>query len=92
MAVIGEAIDILIDDDALDVFKKASAFLQKAPVGAVGFLQAKYTKASKLSKAHALIASHAVEGRMLPCPMWVPMKLKSKVQNFHMIMARSTTC
>merc|ERR1719331_202560 len=57
VAAISEAIAILNDDDALDVFKKAVP--QAAPEGTVGFLQSKHTKASKLQKAHAMVAGAA---------------------------------
>jgi hypothetical protein len=89
VAAISEAIAILNDDDALDVFKKAvpaaAAFSQ------VGFLQARNTKASKLAKAHAMIAGAAQTYRSQPLSllsysMSVQLKLKSKAQNFNMIM------
>merc|ERR1719247_1413208 len=47
VAAISEAIAILNDDDALDVFKKA---VPAAPATAVGFLQAKHQKAGPLEK------------------------------------------
>merc|ERR1719160_1933207 len=54
---ISEAISILNDDDALDVFKKAipSALLQ----GQVGFLQRSDGKASRAHKAQAILAGVA---------------------------------
>merc|ERR1719335_2052185 len=54
---ISEAISILNDDDALDVFKKAvpSALVQ----GQVGFLQRADGKASRAHKAQAIVASAA---------------------------------
>merc|ERR1719197_718715 len=51
VAAISEAIAILNDDDALDVFKKAVP--AAAMVQTVGFLQAKHGKASRFQKAHA---------------------------------------
>merc|ERR1719217_936270 len=57
VAAISEAIAILNDDDALDVFKKAVPAAALAQT--VGFLQAKHTKASKFQKAHAMIAGAA---------------------------------
>jgi len=54
---ISEAISILNDDDALDVFKKArpSAFVQQD----LGFLQKSNTAASKAKKAQAILAAAA---------------------------------
>jgi len=62
VAAISEAISILNDDDALDVFKKAlpSALVQR---DAVGFLQQKDAKASKLQKAEALLAVAASKNK-----------------------------
>merc|ERR1719299_38642 len=56
ITAISEAIGILNDDDALDVFKKSmpSSFVQT-----VGFLQKGDAKASRASKAHALLADVA---------------------------------
>merc|ERR1719163_1201254 len=54
VSAISEAIAILNDDDALDVFKKAVPAAALAQT--VGFLQAKHTKASKFQKAHAMVA------------------------------------
>merc|ERR1719149_585856 len=56
ITAISEAIGILNDDDALDVFKKAlpSSFVQT-----VGFLQRGEATASRASKAQALIAGVA---------------------------------
>merc|ERR1719316_980147 len=56
ITAISEAIGILNDDDALDVFKKAlpSSFAQT-----VGFLQKGDSKASRARKAQALIAGVA---------------------------------
>jgi len=53
---IGEAIGILNDDDALDVFKKAAP---AAMVQEVGFLQRANSPASKVRKAKAILASIA---------------------------------
>jgi hypothetical protein len=53
---IGEAISILNDDDALDVFKKAAP---AAMVQEVGFLQRANSPASKVRKAKAMLASIA---------------------------------
>jgi predicted nucleic acid-binding Zn-ribbon protein len=54
VAAISDAIGILNDDDALDVFKKAmpSSFLQ-----ATGFLQRSDSKASRAKKAQAILAN-----------------------------------
>merc|ERR1719197_129933 len=88
VAAISEAIAILNDDDALDVFKKAvpaAAMVQK-----VGFLQAKTAKASKLAKAHAMIAGTAQKYRSQPLSllaysMRAQLKLGAKAQNFGQI-------
>merc|ERR1719160_1550267 len=58
---ISEAISILNDDDALDVFKKArpSALMQEQ----LGFLQKSNSPASKASKAQALVAAAAKKAR-----------------------------
>jgi len=53
---IGEAISVLNDDDALDVFKKAAP---AAMVQEVGFLQRANSPASKVNKAKAILASIA---------------------------------
>merc|ERR1719456_1935096 len=90
VAAISEAIAIPNDDDALDIFKKA-VLVQTVPTGNVGFLQAKHTKASKLQKAHAMIAGAAQTYRSQPLSllsysMSVQLKLGAKAQNFNMIM------
>jgi len=77
---VSEAIGILNDDDALDVFKKAipSAFVQ-TPV--VGFLQKCDTKASRAHKARAILAmttSRANNVHMKLLLYTVASKLKSK--------------
>jgi hypothetical protein len=70
-AAIGEAIGILTDDDALDVFKKslpAAALVQAAPAagyrghrnmftGEMSFLQAQKAPAQRFQKAQALLAT-----------------------------------
>merc|ERR1740130_2222835 len=60
ITAISEAIGILNDDDALDVFKKAlpSSFVQT-----VGFLQKGDVKASRARKAQALIAGVAAKAK-----------------------------
>merc|ERR1719420_2388714 len=71
MAAIGEAIGILTDDDALDVFKKqlpAASLVQAQPgsgyrghrnmfTGEMTFLQARKGSAQRLQKAQALVAT-----------------------------------
>merc|ERR1719198_1748281 len=56
VSAISEAINVLNDDDALDVFKKAapSALLQEGKKGQTGFLQAASLSA-KVSKAQTLL-------------------------------------
>jgi len=58
VTAIGEAIGILNDDDALDVFKKAipSALVQS---NSVGFLQQRAGKAQKLQQVQALLSKEA---------------------------------
>jgi len=79
LAAIGEAISILTDDDALDIFKKAapSAFVQESMpsesygfhhhrnmfTGELVFLQVKSTQARALDKAQRILASRAVSNR-----------------------------
>merc|ERR1719310_487889 len=60
ITAISEAIGILNDDDALDVFKKAlpSSFVQS-----VGFLQQANTKASRARKAQAILAGIAGQAK-----------------------------
>jgi len=77
ITAISEAIGILNDDDALDVFKKAipSAFVQT-----VGFLQQGDAKASRARKAQALIAGVAgkdVHLKLLLYTLGSKLKLKS---------------
>jgi len=56
IAAISQAIEILNDDDALDVFKKT---MPSALVQSVGFLQRKDTRATWVQKARALFATAA---------------------------------
>jgi len=89
VAAISEAIAILNDDDALDVFKKAVPAAALAQT--VGFLQAKHTKASKFQKAHAMIAGAAQMYNSKPLSllaysMRVQIKLGEKAQNFNQIL------
>jgi len=56
---IGEAINVLNDDDALDIFNKT---LKKPETAAAqGFLQVRNTKANRLAKTRALLASMKIE-------------------------------
>merc|ERR1719199_2137233 len=89
VAAISEAIAILNDDDALDVFKKAVP--AAAMVQTVGFLQAKHGKASKMQKAHTMIAGLASTYNSKPLSllaysMRIQLKLGAKAQNFGMLM------
>merc|ERR1719502_539908 len=83
---ISEAISILNDDDALDVFKKArpSALMQEQ----LGFLQKSNSVASKAKKAQALLAATAkkVKSTQLDLLLFslnskLQMSAKGKVQN-----------
>merc|ERR1719183_2719981 len=60
ITAISEAIGILNDDDALDVFKKA---LPSSLVQTVGFLQKGEAKASRARKAQALLSRVAVNAK-----------------------------
>merc|ERR1719316_1908420 len=80
ISAISEAIEILNDDDALDVFKKAipSSLIQQQ----VGFLQRADAKASKTHKAQAILAAAAtkynnVNMRLILYTMNSKLKLKS---------------
>merc|ERR1719316_455635 len=80
ISAISEAIEILNDDDALDVFKKAipSSLIQQQ----VGFLQRADAKASKTHKAQAILAAAAtkynnVNMRLILFTMNSKLKLKS---------------
>jgi len=78
ISAISDAISILNDDDALDVFKKAmpSSFVQQA----VGFLQEKNAKASKVLKAQAILAglkSKDVSMKLLFFTLGSKLKMKS---------------
>merc|ERR1719440_248211 len=90
VAAISEAIAILNDDDALDVFKKAVPAAAAFPQ-TVGFLQAKHTKASRFEKAHTMIAGAAQMYKSKPLSllaysMRVQIKLGAKAQNFNQIL------
>merc|ERR1719197_888205 len=87
VAAISEAIAILNDDDALDVFKKAVP--SAAMVQTVGFLQAKHGKASKMAKAQTMIAGLASTYNSKPLSLLaysMRIQLKTKTQNFGMLM------
>jgi len=58
IAAISEAISILNDDDALDVFKKA---IPSAALAQIGFLQRSEGKASGAKKAQAILAGVAAK-------------------------------
>merc|ERR1719420_1180753 len=94
MAAIGEAISILSDDDALDVFKKtlpAAELVQDsyAPVGfrhhknmftgEMSFLQKTVKPASGLSKALAVLSSPALNNKVRPMGLML-FTLKSKLR------------
>jgi len=87
IAAIGEAIGILNDDDALDVFKKSvpSSLVQAS----VGFLQQTNRKASRTHRAQALLAEvardfHSPQLKVILYSMNSKLKLqnKGKVQKF----------
>jgi len=86
ISAISEAIGILNDDDALDVFKKAipSALVQSA---GVGFLQRSNKRASRSHKAQAILASTAattqdIRIKMILYTLNSKLKLKSKTAKF----------
>jgi len=79
VSAISDAISILNDDDALDVFKKAmpSSFVQS-----VGFLQKQNAKASRASKAQSIVAGIAGKAKdarlnLLLYTMGSKLKMKS---------------
>merc|ERR1719421_1385547 len=55
VSAISEAIEILNDDDALDIFKKASGMPSAMIQAQVGFLQRSNGKASNAHKAQAIL-------------------------------------
>merc|ERR1719399_1087790 len=59
IAAISDAISILNDDDALDVFKKAVPSASFSQVAKVGLLQQSTHRASKAKKAQAILAHAA---------------------------------
>lgn len=65
IAAIGQAIAILNDDDALDVFKKSAALIQTQPAHKGSFLQMKKGQTSNdlLRKAQAMIWKAAMENK-----------------------------
>merc|ERR1719399_323336 len=90
MAAIGEAIAILTDDDALDVFKKslpAASLVQSENypshghinrfTGEMSFLQARRAPAARLQKAQALLAMSKLEGSSVGVMLF---SLKSKMR------------
>jgi len=82
IAAISEAIGILNDDDALDVFKKAPAMsLSQTPV--IGFLQRSDVHASRARKAQAILGRTAVKSndthlKLILYTLGSKLKLKSK--------------
>merc|ERR1719313_2974765 len=79
IAAIGEAIGILNDDDALDLFKKTASFVQ-APVA---LLQRSSHKASRAKTAQAMLARIANKYNSVPVKLMLftlnsKLKLKSK--------------
>jgi hypothetical protein len=92
VSAISEAINILNDDDALDVFKKAvpEMLLQRSAHGArkMGFLQANKAPSDRLAKAEAMISdlarsSHLTKLNLLSYAMKTQVRLaqKGKVLN-----------
>jgi len=59
VAAISEAIGVLNDDDALDIFKKTVPSAAALNQEGVGFLQARQGKANKIVRAQAILASTA---------------------------------
>jgi hypothetical protein len=94
IAAIGEAISILNDDDALDVFKKSlpgAALVQdSAPVGfrhhknmftgEMSFLQKNVKPASGMSKALAILSSPTMNNNVRPMGLML-FSLKSKLKS-----------
>jgi len=77
VAAISEAIAILNDDDALDIFKKAVP-QDEQPAG-VGFLQARHAKASPVAKAQTMIAAAALKFESKPLAL-ISYSMRSKIR------------
>jgi len=85
VAAISDAIGILNDDDALDVFKKAVPSASFSQVAKVGLLQQSTHRASKAKKAQAILAhaaSHYTSPRLRLILYTMNSKLKLKQKNF----------
>jgi len=69
IVAVGEAIKILNDDDALEVFKKtlpsASLLSESDSSGSLSFLQKTVSKTSMLRKAQAIVAGHHASSKSM---------------------------
>jgi len=94
ISAISEAIGILNDDDALDVFKKAvpAALLQRSSTHAArkfGFLQGKAAAASPLSRALSFISASVQNHKNLQMEVLAnAMKSKLRVQEKHRVQGK----
>jgi len=77
IAAISEAIKILNDDDALDVFKKTMPSMVQMPAG---FLQLQDTRATPLKKAQGILA-HLTASHPLPQLRLMLLTLNSKLRS-----------
>merc|ERR1719335_429630 len=85
IAAISDAIGILNDDDALDVFKKSTASASFAQVAKVGLLQQSTHRASKSKKAQSILAHIANQYKHPTLKLilyTLNSKLKLKQKNF----------
>merc|ERR1719159_1982947 len=85
IAAISDAIGILNDDDALDVFKKSTASASFAQVAKVGLLQQSTHRASKSKKAQSILAHIASQYKHPTLKLilyTLNSKLKLKQKNF----------
>merc|ERR1719428_1768268 len=85
IAAISDAIGILNDDDALDVFKKSTASASFAQVAKIGLLQQSTHRASKSKKAQSILAHIASQYKHPTLKLilyTLNSKLKLKQKNF----------
>merc|ERR1719160_1482581 len=82
IAAISDAIGILNDDDALDVFKKSTASASFGQVAKVGLLQQSSHRASKAKRAQSMLAHVANEYKQ-PVLKLILYTLNSKLKLKH---------
>merc|ERR1719473_2280768 len=82
IAAISDAIGILNDDDALDVFKKAVPSASFSQVAKVGLLQQSTHRASKAKRAQSILA-HVANQYKQPVVKLILYTLNSKLKSKH---------